>query len=411
MDPDGALRARLPIWALLLLLAALAASRLVAARRVVPYDSTFVTCRLAANAARGDGLRYNPGEGADLQPDLVLESPLQVGLLAAAARIGWEPGAAAGGLNLLAELLAVTLLACHFARRPALVWLVVTGLVAWPLLARVSLGGASAPIALALAAASLSAGAWRASFAAGALGILAGLARPEAALCLIPAVRWRRWRRDPALAGALFVAAGAWGVSSLWPAFLSVAWLPSLDAARSGYLLAAGALWLLALLLERPLSSLVTRSPRALVPACAGPLTLAAATLGVLGQSADRDALAERVWRPLRNWSREVRQAEGPHHLLASELGTAGWFVGGVVLDAGREPAVVARRLGEREAEFVLLRARPPEILGLRSSGDLARSYYPIERFSVEGWTDLEPDLADLSEGGAADYLLFRRRP
>ena len=139
--------------------------------------------------------------------------------------------------------------------------------------------------------------------------------------------------------------------------------------------------------------------------------------LAALGARSSEDRITSRVYRPLAVWAEESGFAADHHRLLTTRVGPVGFFAGGVVLDAaGQLWPREARRLETLDAiadlrpEYLLLRTAGPQLESLREREDLARAYYPIQRFSVEGETELEPALEQLSELPTEDWLLFRHR-
>lgn len=441
----------------LLLLVLLLAARGAAVLGTPPHDTTFVSARVARHAAEGLGPLYNPGRHLP-QPSRPVESPLGLALLAGLAAVGLPPLAASRGLAVGAELAAVALLLALLRRRPVLAAAVVVLLAATPELGAVVGGGGTPPLALALVVAAAAAAARGWSVGTGVLAGLASAAATEAALVL-PGI-WLTWRRTPArlLVETLVLGAVAgasawllvrwtgdwrptpltrglegWGPAAPGPGAVVLGALALLGRGRGvpaalRPLLVVGALaavpWLVVgeSLAPRaaylPLAVLVlpaaAAAERAVLrlerPRLAAVAALALVAGGTLALPRRGPRLEERVFGPLARWGEEADLEGLRARLLASEVGLAGWYLGGVVQPAAHDPVTLAAQLRLLDPEYLLLRTARPELAALRSTGDLSRGWYPVERFSVAGETALEPNLEALPEEARDDYLLFCRR-
>ena len=439
-----------------LLLLLLLAARIPLARGVAPLEGTFVGARLAAHAAAGAGPVFNPALG-DPQLAHPVESPLRLALVTRAALVGLPPLGAALGLALAAELAAALLLLALLAERPRAAGAAVVLLAATPALGHVTAGGGVGPLALLCVLAACACARARSGVVTGLFAGLAAAAAPEAALVL-PGI-WLARRGEPArmlpeaLAFLAVVAVAAWTLVRI-----TGDWRPApllVDAPRWGPALpnvgAAAPLLLTGLLLVRRGSGIGPVGPLLVVAGVAalpwlvlGPSldgraaylslaglavaagvgfdgllmrtngwvrAVAAATVVALGAitlpRADAD-LHARIWEPLAAWAEE--NEAGGAYMLASEPGFAGWYTEAVVQGCNPDPQGLVAQLVTLQPKYLLLRAERDPGAALRSHGDLARAWYPIERFSVDGATALEPELAALPERAAGDYLLFLRR-
>lgn len=447
---------RLDLRACGLLLLLLLVARVPLARGVVPLEGTFVGARLAAHAAAGAGPVFNPVPG-DPQLAHPVESPLRLALVTSAALAGLSPLGASLGLALAAELAAALLLLTLLADRPRAAAAAVALLAATPALGQVTAGGGTGPLALLCVLAACAAARAPSGLVTGLFAGLAAAAAPEAALVLPGIWLVRRgeasrmasealgflavvgvaawvllrvngdWRPAPLLVGApvwgpalpnvgwvgplllaglLLVRRGA-GLSTLAPLLVVAGvgvlpWLAlgaSLDA-RAAYLPLAGA----AVVAGVGLDTLLAR--------LGGPLRMAAATaavtLGALSLPRAGAVLQARVWEPLARWADENQV--GGARLLASDPGFAGWYTDAVVQACNPDPQGLVGQLITLQPKYLLLRAERSPVAALRSHGDLARAWYPIERFSVGGATALEPELGTLPARASGDYLLYLRR-
>ncbi|MDA1267223.1 MAG: hypothetical protein O2816_19245, partial [Planctomycetota bacterium] len=190
--------------------------------------------------------------------------------------------------------------------------------------------------------------------------------------------------------------------------------------ARAGYLPLVALLPAAGVALEPWLKRSLATS-RALVAGAAGVLLVTGFAL----VPREGPRLAEHVWGPLAAWADGAGLGTIDNQLLADEVGMVGWFTGAVVQPAatGDQDLVLQLQGLERLAElraihegsdvkvrYLLLPTTRGKLEALRSSGELSRAWYPIERFSVSGSTGLEPDLLAGPERAQGDYLLFHRR-
>ncbi len=452
---------RLPLWAALLLLLLLLVAHGPAARGVAPFDTTFVGARLANHAASGVGPVYNPGLNVP-QPPQPIASPLALGLVTCATWAGVPPLRASRGLALLAELAAAALLLAFLGHRPIVAACAVLLWAAIPQLGVVVAGGPGMPLALALALLACCTAAGPRGAMAGVWAGLAASAAPEAALVL-PGI-WLTWPRRigrmgaEAMAFTAVVGTMAWamihwtgdwrptplirdtiqwgttlpGLAAVPITVLGLAGLRSL--ARGGTrervflpLVMVGILaalpWLffggsvhpraaylpLAILIVP--ASIALEAPSRAVGRPAFVLVAVAALVGgYVSVPRNESSLRREIWEPLGKWAGDENVAGSGAQMLASEIGFAGWFTGCLVQPAASDETRLVAQLLTLQPEYLLLATGREELSALRSSGDLARAWYPIERFSLDGAATLDPELQSLPTHPADDYLLFRRR-
>jgi len=135
---------RLTAFETLLLVAAVVAARLVAARVCHIYDDAFITYRYALNFAQGLGLVFNPG--AIWEPVLGTTTPGYAAWLALNAKLGLDVVQASLFWNFVSDgvsaLLLIRLLDADRLRST----LAVLAFASFPEIARISAGGMEAPI-------------------------------------------------------------------------------------------------------------------------------------------------------------------------------------------------------------------------------------------------------------------------
>jgi len=150
------------------------------------FDDAYITFRYAANIASGGGFCYNPPERV-----LGVTTPLFTLLLAAASRCGFSIEGAALLLGLAGHAaLCLAVLETARALLPrSIAWPLVAALAcaAHPHLAFTAVGGMETSLYCALLLAVLLAASEGRSIAAGLLGGLALLTRPDAIVVLVPA--------------------------------------------------------------------------------------------------------------------------------------------------------------------------------------------------------------------------------
>ena len=180
-------RARFLVLVALLPAVGLPAGFIVASHRAnqapgLPLDDSWIHLRYADNLAAGHGLSLNKGE-----PTPGATSPLWVGLIAAARRLGIPPVAAGQGLGILFSALAVVAayhLACALTSRGwavAAAWLCgCSGVLAWSAAGSMEVGLFSFLALHAVRLHLVAQGRWRQVVGMGVLLGLATLARPEA---------------------------------------------------------------------------------------------------------------------------------------------------------------------------------------------------------------------------------------
>ena len=443
----------------------------MALERVAPLEGTFITARIAAHAAQGVGPFFNRPSLAP-QPPRPIESPLALALVTAEAWAGLPPLEGARATALLAELAALALLLGLLREQPLTAALSALLIAAAPELARDVAGGGTGSLALLLLLMTCVAAREHRPLLVGVLGALAASASPMAifvlpALWLIHPQRpsamlasiggfvavsglasWALyaltgdWRPTPLVRGGLrlgpgTLGPGAWVVfggtalaglrrgsfarlAEARPLVLAglLALLPWLVLGRSlelraAYLPLAASLPLAAAAVADLLSPRFT--PRCLptgigARSVASILGLGLVVGGVLTLPRRRASLRQGLWEPLRAWSERAGVSAGEGEILAKDLGWVGWYSGGVVREAAPRPLGLIAQLAVLQPEYLLLPAAQSPLATLRSSGDLARAWYPIERFSLDGRTRLDPELEGLPERTDGDFILFQRR-
>lgn len=180
--------------------------------------------------------------------------------------------------------------------------------------------------------------------------------------------------------------------------------------------------WVLGLVrgLEPALAALARRVPSAatLTRALGVPLA-SAVVVAAVGLAASRieDEVTPRVYEAMARWASEQDFATSGASLLASDIGAIGYYGGGRILDsegltwpAALEGGTQMDLVEAFDPDYLLITAVQPRVRPMREREAIVRAYYPVERFSARGATELEPDVDELPPEWVQDYLLYRRR-
>ncbi|MFT4539737.1 MAG: hypothetical protein ACI835_002185 [Planctomycetota bacterium] len=167
----------------------------------------------------------------------------------------------------------------------------------------------------------------------------------------------------------------------------------------------------------------IERIPRlqSILARCLQPV-LALGVVGLLATALlveSRDKVTSRVYEPMAAWAEKVGLERNHLSVLASDVGAIGWYGKGLIIDSegltlpmdeisvdGAQPDLIR----QYEPDYLLITAVQPKLSVLRDEEDLFRDYYPVQRFSVLGETQLEPSLEELPPSWTQDYIVFRRR-
>jgi hypothetical protein len=102
--------------------------------------------------------------------------------------------------------------------------------------------------------------------------------------------------------------------------------------------------------------------------------------------------------------------------VLASDIGAIGYAWQGTVLDSEGLTWPQALRYQHPNAmieamqpEYVMLVAERPRVEHFYTDPKVRGRYVPLARFSVDGETELAPDLEHISPLWVQDYLVFKR--
>jgi hypothetical protein len=115
-------------------------------------------------------------------------------------------------------------------------------------------------------------------------------------------------------------------------------------------------------------------------------------------------------------WAAETSLLHPQARILASDIGAIAYSWQGTVLDsegltwpqALRYPSPNAM-IEAMRPEYVMLVAERPRVEHFYSDPEVSSRYAPLARFSVEGETELAPDLERISPLWVQDYLVFKR--
>lgn len=140
-----------------------------------------------------------------------------------------------------------------------------------------------------------------------------------------------------------------------------------------------------------------------------------------LAMAVGPDRMEKNVYSRIRRWSAEQDFGQNGAHPKAygMDFGAFGFYTGLPVID---EPGLVyppslsryhtdpvAMLLGE-QPEWAFVTCYDGNIAMMRS-GELARMYAPLIRFSIDGDTTISPDLKDVSPIWKPDFILYRKLP
>ena len=125
-------------------------------------------------------------------------------------------------------------------------------------------------------------------------------------------------------------------------------------------------------------------------------------------------ATTRRVYRPLEAWSAAHLSAQST--LLAEDIGAIGYYSNARIYDAAGliwPPALdydsTEAMIRDRQPDYLLLNADRQRMEMMQKSGFNAL-YRPLQRFSVDNQTQMQPDPALYSAVWKQDYILFGRR-
>ncbi len=356
-----------------------------------------------------------------------MESPLfallALGAALAFERRRWRWAGACAALDCLvrpeAVLLAALLVVCSWrvrepgATRRILVPIVLVGAVS--MLALLATFGDIVPQSV-HAKLALDAGAdWRVSLGRAVMILQQSFCPHPSLLLVLPLVAWGAWlglRRTPGLrilslfalaivASYLATRPHVWGWYFFVPLVGWCVWLGMGCEALAARLHARRG--------ERALPG----GTENVLPIAAG-LCFAAFALAAIVR---RAPVRERVYQPLQRWARATSRLQPHARILASDIGAIGWAWEGTVLDSEglTWPQAFLFRLPNRmirelEPEYLLIVAERPRLEHFYGDPEVRERYVPIARFSVDGASELEPALDQLSPLWKQDYLLYRRR-
>jgi hypothetical protein len=172
--------------------------------------------------------------------------------------------------------------------------------------------------------------------------------------------------------------------------------------------------------LERVLPWMLAR-----VGGLAHPLARAARPAALVGVAVVGSALVswkfptrvpQRVYAPMQIWAKATSKLHPSARILASDIGAIASAWDGTVLDsegltwpdALRYPHPNEMIFGARP-EYVMIVAERARLEHFFTTDGPRAMYEPVARFSVDGATDLEPDLERVSPVWVQDYLVYRR--
>jgi hypothetical protein len=124
----------------------------------------------------------------------------------------------------------------------------------------------------------------------------------------------------------------------------------------------------------------------------------------------------QRVYAPMQIWARSTSMLHPSARILASDIGAIASAWSGTVLDSEGLTWPEALRfthpnemISGARPEYVMIVAERARLEHFLAAGGPRAMYEPIARFSVDGATDLEPDLDHISPTWVQDYLVYRR--
>jgi len=144
-------------------------------------------------------------------------------------------------------------------------------------------------------------------------------------------------------------------------------------------------------------------------------VTLVAVGVVSLATALRPDRVTPRVYRAMEAWVEAENIAARGARIMASDIGAIGWYADTRILDSmgrvGPRAVEYAGQLAvvrDQKPDYRMMVATRPRMIPFALDEELKAMYEPIQRFSVQGLRNLNPDPEVLPGGWVQDYIMYR---